>query len=533
MNPVPRRRNMPRPGLRPGSHPGAPHNPGRPGRQAGRSATRVWLAGVLILCGWLLARPGAATAQSPLAGKLINFQGQVAVARGGGQNWGKAEVNQDLFVGDAVQTGPDSRAAILCVDESQLKLNENTVLVLKNVAPSPRLGMAAVQPAKAGEAPGSLYQVQQGEMWLRNNKEKFPFAVETPAVTAAIRGTEFNLRVQRDGASYLTLLGGSLKLFNDYGQITLSPGEEGMARPGQAPTKRIVLQPADAVQWSLYYPGIFSFRDLPLTVATPAAVPGTARSRQAADLAAQAEANYDRGRLGQARADADSALQLEPAEARALTVRGWLSLQHQDPQAAEQFFRQVRLPSDSTAVGLALARYRLGDVIGALRLLQEAHRRQPGSPLLATMYGYMALMAGKVQEATATIEAVVRQWPHHTLARCLLAQIYLVQNHKDRARTEAAAALRQAPASPLAHLTVALADITYFDLPAASRQLQEALAADPRFVTAYVYLAKIQLGGNYLNRALATIQSALRLAPREAPVLTLAGFIRLAFRDYQ
>ena len=112
---------------------------------------RGGLALLIILAGWLLAFPANAAAGSPLAGKLINLQGNVTVAAAGSQNWQKAELSQDLLVGDAIQTGPDSRAAILCVDESQIKLNENTRLVLKNVAPSPRLGLAAVQPAKAGE----------------------------------------------------------------------------------------------------------------------------------------------------------------------------------------------------------------------------------------------------------------------------------------------------------------------------------------------------------------------------------------------
>jgi Flp pilus assembly protein TadD len=492
---------------------------------------RNCLAFLIFLGFWQLGSPLSANAESPLAGKLIYFQGRVTVARGGNQNWRQAEINQDLSVGDTIQTGPDSRAAILCVDESQLKLNENTILVLKSVVPSTRLGMAQVRPAESGEPPGSLYQVPQGEVWLRNNKEKFPFAVETPAVTAAIRGTEFNLRVQMDGASYLTLLGGSLQLINNYGQVMLKPGEEGLARPGHAPTKRVIIQPTDAVQWSLYYPGIFSFRDLPLApslgaFSAPAGPPAVA------NLVFQAEETYDQGRLVQARQEALAALKLDATNSGALTVLGWLSLQNQEPKIAAEYFLLARSPNEHTVVGLALARYRLGNVTGAYRLLQKAYQRHKSSPLLATMYGYMALMVGRVEEATATFRAVLQQRPHDILARCLLAQIYLAQNHKDKARAEAAQALDQASASPLAQLTMALVDIASFNLPVASRHLQEALTVDPRFVTAYVYLAKIQLGGNYLNRAWATIQRALRLAPREAEVLTLAGFILLAFRDY-
>ncbi len=66
---------------------------------------------------------------------------------------------------------------------------------------------------------------------------------------------------------------------------------------------------------------------------------------------------------------------------------GWLKLQHQDPQEAEKFFHQVRNPDDRTVTGLALCRYRLGDVIGAYRLLQEARLRRKPSPLLNDMTG--------------------------------------------------------------------------------------------------------------------------------------------------
>ena len=198
------------------------------------------------------------------AGKIINLFGQVTIKLKGSNGWQPAQVNQTLAAGDVVQTGPASGAAILCLDESQVKLNENTSFELREVAPSPRLRLGEVIPAAVKQTAESLYGVSQGEIWLRNKNDKFRFELETPAVTASIRGTEFNLRVNRDGLSTLTMLEGEVLLANPLGEVTLVAGEEGSARPGQAPTKRVVLQPADAVQWALYYPGIFSYTDIPL-----------------------------------------------------------------------------------------------------------------------------------------------------------------------------------------------------------------------------------------------------------------------------
>ena len=66
-----------------------------------------------------------------------------------------------------------------------------------------------------------------------------------------------------------------------------------------------------------------------------------------------------------------------------------------------------------------------------------------------------------------------------------------------------------------------------FKMDAARLHLEKALDTDPGFVQAYVYLARIWLGSDYLSRAWRTIQTALQLAPHEAEVLSTAGFVRL------
>jgi tetratricopeptide (TPR) repeat protein len=488
---------------------------------------RLLALGLIIISCQALAGASPVWAAAPLAGKIISLQGQVAVRPGGQPAWVPAGLNKELFTGDAVKTGPVSRAAILCVDESQIKLNENTVLVLKRIAPSPKLRLGGVTPV--GEQPAvSLYQVLSGEIWLRNKNEKFRFELETPAVTATIRGTEFNLRVNPDGSTRVTLLEGRLDLVNPYGTLVLHPGEEGLARPGQAPTKRLLLQPADAVQWSLYYPGIFSYRDLPLK-AMPWEGP---EAPETAAAIRQGEAAYDRGNLDEARRQGESVLKRQPQNGAALTLLGWVSLQRQAPEQARGYFLKVRQAQASTVIGLALAAYRLGDVASAYRLMEAARQKLRPTPVLTAMLGYFALLAGKVDQARAALKAAASEGSAEVLARSLLAQIYLAQNHKDAARQEASQALARAPDSPLALLTMGLVRIAYFDLPEAVRDLQKALKADPSFVDAYVYLAKIWLGSEYLARARRTIEAALTLAPREAEVLSLAGFVRFAYRDY-
>ena len=148
---------------------------------------------------FLLVAVDLSRAAPPLAGKLILVQGEVSVRRADATQWEAARLNQELYTGDAVRTGLASRAAIVCTDESQIKLNEKTLLILKSVAPSPRLLPTPIVPAAPMMAPSSIYEVPEGEIWLRNKREKFQFELQTPAAQATIRGTEFNIQVGPQG----------------------------------------------------------------------------------------------------------------------------------------------------------------------------------------------------------------------------------------------------------------------------------------------------------------------------------------------
>jgi tetratricopeptide (TPR) repeat protein len=366
-----------------------------------------------------------AAAGAPPAGRLILVQGEVQVRRAGAMQWEPARLHQELYEGDALRTGSASQAAVLCIDESQVRLNERTLLILKSVAPSPRLRPAEVTPAAPKAPATSIYQVPQGEIWLRNKREKFQFELETPAATATIRGTEINIRVGQDGAARVTLLEGSICLANAYGEVCLRPGEEGFVVPGQAPTKQVLVQPADAVQWSLYYPGIFSFRDLPLTPQTGETRPPANTSPNLAAQVQDGERAYDDGRLEEAQQKAEAILAQNPDNGRALTLLGWIALQKHVPEEALGYFRRVRQVDERAIIGLALTRYRLGDSAGALETMQMAYRLPP-NPLLVSMASYFALLAGKVGQARAALEAISRQGTSYGLPHALLAQIYLM-----------------------------------------------------------------------------------------------------------
>src|SRR5207247_9385719 len=79
---------------------------------------------------------------------------------------------------------------------------------------------------------------------------------ETPLVSGAIRGTEFNLAVADNGTTVLTLLDGEVQLSNAQGGLNLRTGEEAVVEPGAAPSKTAVINAVNVIQWCLYYPAV-------------------------------------------------------------------------------------------------------------------------------------------------------------------------------------------------------------------------------------------------------------------------------------
>ena len=71
-----------------------------------------------------------------IAAKILSVQGRVEVER---SPWASAEVDQILYAGNRIRTGPRSRAALLLADETQIKLSANSELELTTVRPASNL----------------------------------------------------------------------------------------------------------------------------------------------------------------------------------------------------------------------------------------------------------------------------------------------------------------------------------------------------------------------------------------------------------
>jgi tetratricopeptide (TPR) repeat protein len=428
---------------------------------------QAYRAGFAILAIAACAASIHAQAPAPEQGKILSVNGRVEHTPAQQERWNAARVFQPLLTAERVRTLEASRASILFVDESQVKLNANAVLTVREVR-------------GAGGAATRL-DLSRGEGWFRTKNPRSGLTIQTPAAAAAVRGTEINLRVGANGETVLTVVEGSAQFSNPQGSILVNAGEEGTAVPGQAPTKRVILNPEDAVQWALYYPARMAYRDLPAAARAGAAANGFARL-QAGDVAGATQA-FDAGSDDWSRIGGSIAALARGDSDRARTLVA-------QPAAAPE--TEIERRAQLAAVLLAT-----GDAAGAREEIQALLARSPTAlrPLL------------------------------------LLSSIELRQNHPDLAGDAAARALAAHAESVGALIAASEAAQARFDLAAARALLDRALAIDDRDLHALINRARIRFGTGDTRGAREDADEAAAIAPDAAEVRSLRGFIALADGD--
>lgn len=207
-----------------------------------------------------------------------------------------------------------------------------------------------------------------------------------------------------------------------------------------------------------------------------------------------------------------------------------------------------------------------GKPFEALKAVDEALQLDPKHRDSLLLKGDLLYASGKTAEATATYREVLRIDPRHPNARLALAGIALAENRLADARKEVDGALEYTPSSLQAHYLRALIDFkegkterareglaavlksapdflpalqlggtieyTLGNLQTAEAHFKKVVQAAPNDPYALRLLAAAQLRMGRLDDAARTIGTALRQHAGDAGVLTVAGEIALAKRDF-
>src|ERR1700691_1566781 len=106
----------------------------------------------LLLASLLAGGEAHAAIADGRAAEILSIQGRAEYRVDERGNWAKAVSQQPLYGGNWVRTGELSRLAVMFVDETQVRLNQNTTLEVKQVKPP-------------GEPGQSLLQMLLGKIW--------------------------------------------------------------------------------------------------------------------------------------------------------------------------------------------------------------------------------------------------------------------------------------------------------------------------------------------------------------------------------
>jgi hypothetical protein len=174
--------------------------------------------------------------QLTTVGNAENALGRLTVKRADGRvDQLKGKGSLPLYEGDECKTEKASKAFIRLADGTQVAMNEETTFLVQ---------------ARREKARGitRIFKLLIGEMWIKT-AEPVPIEVETPVATAAIKGTEFNIQVQPDGKSTLTVVEGLVEFGTPFGTCPIRTSTVSFGERGKKCTKPAPTDPTPAVAW--------------------------------------------------------------------------------------------------------------------------------------------------------------------------------------------------------------------------------------------------------------------------------------------
>jgi tetratricopeptide (TPR) repeat protein len=420
---------------------------------------------------------------------LVGIEGSVEVLHATSTNWISAGAGAKLNVGDQLRTGPRSRATLRLSNLSVLRVGE-----LMNYE---------IEPPHTTEGRPTL-NLKSGSAYFFSRDKPQEVQIRTPTVTGAIRGTEFNVSVEPDGRTTVTMIDGRVELTNHFGTLMLNGGEQGVAEAGRVPVQTAVINAVNVIQWNLYYPGALDVTELDL-------------SPPERQLLAESLAAYQRGELVQA-------LKKYPAD-------------HQPGSAADHLYLGTLLLSvglvDQSVSHLDVGAAGGGDHLALANALRQIIASvkfetwpQPSGPRLATEFlaeSYYQQSRGNLPAALEAARKAVDKSAAFAFGWERVAELEFSFGHTDAALEALNRSLSLAPRNPQAIALKGFLLAAQNRIGEAMQQFDEAIAIDASLGNAWLGrgLCKIRRGDAESGRE--DLEVAAALEPNRAVLRSYLG----------
>ena len=469
---------------------------------------------LLALLAGLSAAQQAMASCGQKAARLVTLQGALDIQEQGPEEWKPVTPERDFCPGDRIHTRLQSRATVELNNKTVISLDQQTTIVfsgLQNRAPS-------------------WLDLLKGIIYVRSRTPS-SLDVRTHYVNATIRGTEFLVSAD-DGQSQVTVLEGTVESSNDKGSVTLTDGQAAVAKAGQAPVRKLLVSPQDAVQWALYYPPIIDLQSLRQKASDPAVKQALSRYLDGDSLGALATldsaGNPDKilraglligmGRVEEARPLLEGIGKTDPRLAGALALQAIAALAHNDKARALELAQQsTELQPQSPIAWTALsyagqANFQLD---AALQAATQAATLAPDNGLALAREAELLSSLGRREEAREVAEAGTRINPRLARAWAVLGYAQLTGMDYAEAAKTFRLAIDLDNADPLPRFGLGLAKIRAGDLEAGTADLEIATNLDPNNALNRSYLGKAYYEQKNSKVAATEFDLAKQLDPKD------------------
>jgi len=402
--------------------------------------------------------------------RVVSMQGSVDVRTENTASWNPVVLQKVYCVGDIIRTGSHSRASLELHNETILRLNQNTTLVLSG----PKKEASWLDLLK-----GSLHAITRVPRSLK---------IKTPFVNAAVEGTEFLVTVKANH-TLVGVIEGKVAVSNQYGRLLLTMNQSALTHQGQAPVLRLDIKPTDSVQWSLYFPRTYS------------------------QHLGQAEHALSVGQIVEAQA-----LLKNDTSAEALALRSIISvvLNHKD-KAMQLITQALAQDKKSATVNIAYS-YVLQANFKLTAARDAAMAAVQNNTQLAMAWARLAelhLSLGELEQGQAAAQRAADLDQRLSRAQTMLGFAQLLQYRTNIALQHFSNAIMLDSSDPLARLGQGLATIRNGSLAKGRRYIEIAASLDTRNALIRSYLGKAYFEEKRNKRAADQFALAKQLDPKD------------------
>ncbi|MXS83728.1 TonB-dependent receptor [Nitrosomonas oligotropha] len=424
----------------------------------------IMLSVLIIFLGSAGEAQSAPACKSEVA-RVVSMQGTIEIRRAQENIWQQAGMEVVLCAGDMIRARSHSRAALRLSNNSMLRLDQKTSITF---------------PVVQEEKGASLLDLFEGAIHIITRTPK-PFKIRTPFVNASVEGTEFLVGLKEDNAE-VVVYEGKVSVSNELGSLLLHDHEAAITHKGQAPRKEIIIRPADAVQWALYYPVILDYWQS-----------GDKDNANANDLIRQAGQLLTAGQADEAKEIIQQVLQLEPNNSHAHALLAIIALvQNEKDQALELASKAVALDQQSAAGYLALSYTQQAhfEIEVALESVQKALASDAQNALIWARLAELQMSVGYLERALDAAKLAVSLNPGLAKTQTVLGFAHLLQIDTQTAKDIFHRAIALDQADPMPRLGLGLALIREGELEAGRIELEIAASLDPANSLIRSYLGK-------------------------------------------